>query len=80
MAATMASPSTAQRAARWAWTAAALACVLFGVMAIEFNFALRADDSNWWARVQSALTVQPTVSARPRPMPWRPLIGVHWRP
>ncbi len=56
MAATMASPSTAQRAARWAWTAAALACVLFGVMAIEFNFALRADDSNWWARVQSALT------------------------
>lgn len=42
--------------AHWAWWLAAVACVMFGVMAIEFNFALRGGGTNWWAEVQTALT------------------------
>lgn len=44
------------RRMHWAWSLAALACVIFGVMAIQFNFALRGDGTNWWAEVQTALT------------------------
>ncbi len=45
-----------QRPRAWAWILAAVICVLFGVMAMQFNFALRADDAGWWARVQAAMT------------------------
>lgn len=53
------SASTTTRSSRprtWVWTSAALICVLFGVMAMQFNFALRDDDAGWWARVQAELT------------------------
>lgn len=53
------SASTATRAPRarsFAWGLAALGCVLFGVMAMQFNFALREDHAGWWTRVQTALT------------------------
>ena len=44
------------RGPSWGWVLAALACVAFGLMAIEFSLALRADQVAWWARVQALAT------------------------
>lgn len=40
----------------WAWALAAATCVFFGVMAVEFNFALRGEGTNWWAALQARMT------------------------
>lgn len=40
----------------WAWSFAALACVAFALMAVEFTSAVRADRPGWWALLQAAMT------------------------
>lgn len=50
------SRSLSTRRVSWAWLLAGATCVLFGVMAMEFNFALRADSANWWAQLQASVT------------------------
>ncbi len=42
--------------ARWIWGLAAIGCVAFGIMAIEFTLAVRADRPGWWGMIQAALT------------------------
>jgi Predicted membrane protein (DUF2306) len=40
----------------WVWWLAAASCVFFGIMAMQFNLALRSDSQAWWSQVQARLT------------------------
>jgi len=43
------------RSRHWAWALGAVVCIAFGVMGVEFAFAVRADRPGWWVTLQAAV-------------------------